>query len=450
MSTYSRVFTNKTVDFKREKGIIPLVYDKDHKLLFAKIIEVGSSKLLGVDIVPHQENLNIHIWSYRELHEQLGHPNDVALRASAKKFTLKFDSTPMPCENCACAKIKIKNFPKQPPSFLAKEKGDRIMFDISSFNALSQGGNQFWLLIMYDYTNYSWSFFLTHKDDLPPVMMQWLRQVTYQCMIKIKCFRCDTSGENKSFQTLLKKKWKQYVKFESTAPSTPQQNGKIERKLATLYGKIWSILNAAGFPAFLRSRLWSYTATCVTQLENTIVDSSTMTASEKFTRSNPRWFKNLNTFGEIGITYNNQKIKEKLDNRGCPCMFIGYTDDHASNVYLFFNLSNQAIFMSHNVVWLHKLFHQHMNTKSALISGFTAYDITPANENNAVVPPAVASTIAHAPIPQRLTLANAPRTFTFPTVTSTLPVKRVMMMMDLQFLLQPLMLLLIWRILMLL
>jgi hypothetical protein len=164
----------------------------------------------------------------------------------------------------------------------------------------------------------------------------------------------------------LKKKWKQYIKFEYTVPNTPQQNGT---NFVTLYGKIQSIRNAAGFPAFLRSRLWSYAAKCVTQLDNTIVDSSTMTASEKFTGSNPKWLKNLRTFGEIGITYNNQKIKNKLDNRGYPCMFISCTDDHASNVYVFFNLNNQAIFMSRNVIWLHQLFHQHMKTKSALIPG---------------------------------------------------------------------------------
>jgi hypothetical protein len=39
-----------------------------------------------------------------------------------------------------------------------------------------------------------------------------------------------------------------------------------------------------------------------------------MTASEKFIGSNSKWFKNILTFGEIGITYNNQKIKGKLDN----------------------------------------------------------------------------------------------------------------------------------------
>jgi hypothetical protein len=34
-----------------------------------------------------------------------------------------------------------------------------------------------------------------------------------------------------------------------------------------------------------------------------------MTASEKLTGSTPKWFKNLHTFGEIGVTYYNQKIK---------------------------------------------------------------------------------------------------------------------------------------------
>jgi hypothetical protein len=138
--------------------------------------------------------------SILEVTEQLGHPNDAVLKATAMKFNLKYDTTPMPYENCASAKIKIKNFPKEPPTFLAKEKGDRIMFDISSVNALSQGGNQVWLLIMDDYINYCWSFFLPHKDDLPQVILQWLRQVTSQYKIKVKCFQCNNAGENRSLR----------------------------------------------------------------------------------------------------------------------------------------------------------------------------------------------------------------------------------------------------------
>jgi hypothetical protein len=40
-------------------------------------------------------------------------------------------------------------------------------------------------------------------------------------------------------------------KFEFTAPDSPQQNGKIERKFATLYGRVRAILNGAEFTANL-------------------------------------------------------------------------------------------------------------------------------------------------------------------------------------------------------
>jgi hypothetical protein len=100
-------------------------------------------------------------------------------------------------------------------------------------------------------------------------------------------------------------------------------------------------------------------------------------------------------------------------------MFIGYTEDHASNVYVFFNLNNQAIFILRNVVQLHKFFHQHMKTKSALIPGFTAYDISPANTNTQPVQPAVAHTIAPAPTTPRLTRTTAPRIFTPPSISAS-------------------------------
>jgi hypothetical protein len=46
---------------------------------------------------------------------------------------------------------------------------------------------------------------------------------------------------------------------------------------------------------------------------------------------------------------------------------------------------------------------EHMKTKSALIPGYTAYDVTPVTINTPPVPPAVSPTIAPVPINQRLT-----------------------------------------------
>jgi hypothetical protein len=97
-------------------------------------------------------------------------------------------------------------------------------------------------------------------------------------------------------------------------------------------------------------------------------------------------------------------------------MFLGYTQDHASNVYVFSNLKNQASFMSQNVVWLHKLFHQHMTTKSALIPGISIFDVSHAITNAQPVPPAIAPTIAPAPITPRLKRTTAPRIVTPPSI----------------------------------
>jgi hypothetical protein len=42
--------------------------------------------------------------------------------------------------------------------------------------------------------------------------------------------------------------------------------------------------------------------------------------------------KNLRSFGEIGIVYTKPPIRNNSNNHGCPCMFIGYAEDHTSNV----------------------------------------------------------------------------------------------------------------------
>jgi transposase InsO family protein len=50
-------------------------------------------------------------------------------------------------------------------------------------------------------------------------------------------YNLDNSGENTPFQKFVQYKSEFNVKFEFTAPGTPQQNGKVERAFATLFGK---------------------------------------------------------------------------------------------------------------------------------------------------------------------------------------------------------------------
>jgi hypothetical protein len=55
--------------------------------------------------------------------------------------------------------------------------------------------------------------------------------------INVKNIRCDDSGENKAlFEACQAQGYG--VKFECFGPRTPQQNGKVERKFQTFFGRI--------------------------------------------------------------------------------------------------------------------------------------------------------------------------------------------------------------------
>jgi hypothetical protein len=60
----------------------------------------------------------------------------------------------------------------------------------------------------------------------------------------VKVIRCDDAGENKVLE--LRCIHAQLgINFEYTGPGTPQYNGRVERKFATLYGCVRTMLNAA-------------------------------------------------------------------------------------------------------------------------------------------------------------------------------------------------------------
>ena len=111
----------------------------------------------------------------------------------------------------------------------------------------------------------------------------------------------DNAGENKLLQKALEKE-KINVDFQYTATGTPQQNGCVEQKITTLYGKVCWALNLERITKGLQHKLWAKCAAHVTDMENVIVrkpnDSSLF---EKFCGKAPRFVYNIRTFCNMGI-----------------------------------------------------------------------------------------------------------------------------------------------------
>jgi hypothetical protein len=60
------------------------------------------------------------------------------------------------------------------------------------------------------------------------------------------------------------------IKFEFSGPRNPQINGKVERKLQKIYGKIRAALNGADLESELRHKVWTECVMNVTYLSNII------------------------------------------------------------------------------------------------------------------------------------------------------------------------------------
>ena len=81
------------------------------------------------------------------------------------------------------------------------------------------------------------------KSDLPPIALAFVKELEQENDIKVASIRLDNSGENRALEAACKQEG-MGTKFEFTAPNTPEHNGRVERKFATLYGRMRAMMSA--------------------------------------------------------------------------------------------------------------------------------------------------------------------------------------------------------------
>jgi hypothetical protein len=118
----------------------------------------------------------------------------------------------------------------------AKKRGERLCVDISWIKKSSIGNNKYWLLIEDEYTSMKWSFFVNRKPKAGKTIIEFIKSGRNKDPDFGKFLRLDNSGENQAMVANLKKEEVE-ISIEFTAPHTLEQNGKVERSFATLWGK---------------------------------------------------------------------------------------------------------------------------------------------------------------------------------------------------------------------
>jgi len=98
---------------------------------------------------------------------------------------------------------------------------------------ISIGGSKYGLVIVDDFSRFTWVFFLSDKGETQETLKKFMRRAQNEFELKIKKVRSDNGTEfkNTGVEEFL---GEEGIKHEFSVPYTPQQNGVVERKNRTL------------------------------------------------------------------------------------------------------------------------------------------------------------------------------------------------------------------------
>ena len=334
---------------------------------FDRMIPSGSSWLMGIRVqrifnqahAAIEPGKTIFISKFLQI---TGHTGEYLLKPTANYMKLKLIGRLSPCEVCAKAKIRQRNIPKKKIKKLPTRPGYRVFMDIYSFKQVSKGGNRHWLVVVDEFSDYTHSFFLKRKSDQIQMMLIWIRTLSKKHNIEIKRIRLDNSGENRSLQKECDKA-NLGITFEFTAPGAPQQNSVVERRIPRLMGRARAMLIQAGIESKYKGEFWCEVISTATKLDKIMVrpERTTPPPHTLFYGEDAKHTRSLRTFGEMAVIaiHEGKKMRSKLDDRGKTCMFVGYAEDNAIDVYRFLNIHTRRIILSRDVRWLNIIWKQY-------------------------------------------------------------------------------------------
>jgi hypothetical protein len=291
------------------EGLVLLLRKGTMEIHFDREILTHKGVIIGVEMVartPDMSNVASAPFASGKtvdvnvLHKAIGHPSEDTTRKTVAHYNLRLKNKLEPCSDCAKGKSQQKDVNKT-SEVSSDVPGERLMINISSVKKKSYGGKMFWLLVLDNCTDKAWSFFLKHKDDQVEVVIEHIKELNSKYGKVVKYIRCDNAGENILFEKRCKEEGLG-IQFKYTSPNSPQFNGKIERKFASLFGQTWANLNGAKLTKTLRDLMWAECANMSTEQENVYVTKNKpISAEEQFYNQEVPGWQYMRQFGEIGI-----------------------------------------------------------------------------------------------------------------------------------------------------
>nr|GEZ18180.1 hypothetical protein [Tanacetum cinerariifolium] len=246
------------------------------------------------------------------------------------------------CSSCELGKAKRKSFHTKLTTS-SKSRLQLLHMDLCGrMRVASINGKRYALVIVDDYSRYTWTHFLRSKDEKPKVLINFLRLVQRGLQAQVRVVRNDKVTEFLN-QTLHAYFATEGILHQTSVARTPEQNDVVERRNRTLVEAARTMLSAAKVPLFFWAEA---TATaCFTQNRSLVIPRHEKTPYH-IINDQKLSVKFFHIFGSICYIVRDGENLDKIKEKGDECIFVGYSTQ--SRAYRVFNKRTRSMALNHD------------------------------------------------------------------------------------------------------
>ncbi|GKD17428.1 retrovirus-related pol polyprotein from transposon TNT 1-94 [Tanacetum coccineum] len=225
------------------------------------------------------------------------------------------------CSSCELGKAKRKSFhTKTTPS--SKRRLQLLHMDLyGPMQVESINGKKYVLVIVDDYSRYTWTNFLRSKDETPAVLIDFLTLVQRGLHAKVRIVRTDKDTEflNKTLHAYFVKEG---IRHETSTARKPEKNSVVKRRNRTLVEAARTMLSAAKVPLFFWAE--AIATACFTQNRSHVIPRHEKTPYHIINARKPP-VKFFHIFGSLCYIVKDGENLDKMKEKGDACIFLGYS-----------------------------------------------------------------------------------------------------------------------------
>lgn len=282
-------------------------------------------------------------------HRRLGHPvrHTLSHLASTNSISCnKINDVSHVCEACQLG-LRLPFSNSMSFTYFAFQI---IHCDVWTSPIVSNSGYKYYLVILDDFSHYSWTFPLCHKSDVFSTLQDFYFFVINQFHFSIQSIQCDNGREfdNTVLRAFLASRG---ITLRLSCPHTSPQNGKTERIIRSIN----DILRTLLFQAYMPNTHWAEALSTATYLLNRRLTKplNLFTPYQALFHESPS-YNHLRVFGCLCYPNLSATSSHKLEPKFTPCVFLGYPPDHKG--YRCLDLRTRKVILSRHVIFTNALF----------------------------------------------------------------------------------------------